>query len=133
MIFFLLQIPVPETVKTVIQSFGNITTPLSMFLIGLNLSAGSVLDVFRNRDVRTATLMRLLIVPLVTVGIMRLLPLPGDSILRGVTVLIMAMPCPSMALMLALQYHRDTSLASEAIFLSSLCCIATIPLIMLLI
>ncbi len=133
MVFFLLQIPLPETIRTVVQSFGNITTPLSMFLIGLNLAGGSVMEVFRGRDVRTATLMRLVIIPLVVVGIMHLLPLPADTILRGVVILIMSMPCPSMALMLALQYKRDTHLASEAIFLSSLCCIVTIPLIMFLI
>ena len=129
---FLLRLSPPAPVMTVIRDFGNITTPLSMFLIGLNLSQGKLREVFTDRDVYTITLMRLVGMPLLILLILRLLPLPGDSILKGVALIITAMPCPSAGMMLAQRYGQDADLASRAIFLSSLCCIVTIPLIMLL-
>ena len=133
LICFTQQIPVPETVRTVVTHFGNITTPLSMFLIGLSLAGGKLSEVFTDRDVISISFVRLVIIPLISVGILRLLPLPAGSILPGVVTLIMAMPCPSVSMMLAQQYGEDVELAAKAIFLSSLCCIATIPLMMLLI
>ena len=133
LICFLTQIPMPSLVMNVVGSFGAITTPLSMFLIGLTLSGGKLSEVFTDRDVLTISLMRLVIIPLVIVGIMHILPLPAGSSLAGIVTVIMAMPCPSVSMMLAQQYGEDVELAAKAIFLSSLCCIATIPLIMLLI
>lgn len=131
--FFITQLPLPSQVMTVVNYFGNITTPLSMFLIGLSLAGGKISEVFRDKDVITCTAMRLIIMPLVSIGILKLLPLPEGSILMGVVTVIMAMPCPSVALMLSQQYGGDTDLAARSIFLSSLCCIATIPLMLLLI
>ena len=130
---FLSQIPMPQVVMTVVNHFGGITTPLSMFLIGLTLSGGRVADVFRDRDVWTVTLARLVLSPLVIVLILHVLPLPAGSQLSGIVTLIMAMPCPSVCLMLAQQYSQDAEFAAKSIFFSSLCCIATIPLIMMLI
>lgn len=132
LVFFLGQIPVHSTILTIVNYFGNITTPISMFLIGLTLADGKLYEVFRDKDVISCTIIRLLVVPVLVVFIMKALPLASDSILAGVVSVIMAMPCPSVAMMLAQQYNCDTSMAARAIFLSSLCCIVTIPLIMML-
>lgn len=133
LICFLTQIPMPETVMTVVNSFGNVTTPLSMFLIGLTLSGGRIADVFRDRDVWFVTISRLIISPLLVILLLHILPLPEGSMLAGVITLIMAMPCPSVSMMLAQQYGQDVDLAAKSIFFSSMCCIATIPCIMMLI
>lgn len=133
LIVFLTQIPMPQVVMTVVNHFGGITTPLSMFLIGLTLSGGRIAEVFRDRDVWTVTFARLILSPLVIVLLLHILPLPAGSPLPGIVTLIMAMPGPSVCLMLAQQYGQDSDFAAKAIFFSSLCCIVTIPLIMMLI
>ena len=46
--------------------------------------------------------------------------------------IIMAMPSPAVTSILAETYGGDTQFASEAVFLSSLLCLVTIPLISLL-
>ena len=132
LVFFIGRIPVHATIMRVLNSFGNITTPLSMFLIGLSLSGGNLLEVFTDRDVITISLTRLLLLPLLGVLVVRLLPLPAESLLAGVSVVIISMPCPSAGMILAQQYGQDVELASRAIFFSSLFCIVTIPLMMLL-
>ena len=133
LICFVTQLPVPGTITTVVTHFGNITTPLSMFLIGLSLSGGRLSETFTDRDVISISAVRLIVVPLIVIAGLHVLPLPQGSSLRGVVGLIMAMPCPSLGMMLAQQYGKDVQLASRAIFLSSLCCIATIPLMLLLV
>ncbi|MCD8329431.1 MAG: AEC family transporter [Lachnospiraceae bacterium] len=133
LICFLGQITPPEQVMDVVGAFAGITTPLSMALIGRSLAGGKRSEVFRDREVLSITGMRLIVMPLLAVLLLHTLPLPAGSILTGVGTVILAMPCPSVSMMLAQQYGADVELAARAIFLSSLCCIVTIPLMMLLI
>ena len=131
LIFFIFQISVPGTLHTVVNGFGSITTPLSMFLIGWSLSRGNIWEAFRDRDVITCTFMRLIAVPVLTAGILHLLPFTSPLV-RGVILLSYAMPCPSLAMIFSQEYGGNVELASRSIFLSSLCCLVTIPLVMLL-
>ena len=131
MIFFIFQIPLPETAATVINSFGNITTPLSMFLIGMSLSEGKITESFRDFGVVSCTAMRLIGIPLMIVLIFRILPVPSE-LLPGVLLLSFAMPCPSLGVIFSQQYGGDVKLGAQAIFLSSLCCLVTVPLVMML-
>ena len=131
LIFFIFQIPLPETAATIINSFGNITTPLSMFLIGMSLADGKLSEAFRDFGVVSCTAMRLIVVPLLFVVILRLLPVPSE-LLPGVLLLAFAMPCPSLGMVFSQQYGGDVKLGAQSIFLSSLCCIVTVPLVMLL-
>ena len=78
-----------------------------------------------------AVLFGLLFLPLLTWGILMLLPVE-DPLVIGVTLIIMAMPSPAVTSILAETYGGDTQFASEAVFLSSLLCLVTIPLISLL-
>lgn len=131
LVFFCLRIPVPTAVLTPIQHLANITTPLSMFLIGMTLARGSIGEAFRNRDVFSACLMRLLLLPMLTWAALKLFPL--ENVLISYVVLItMAMPAPAVSGVLAEQHGGNASLAAKIVFLSSLLCIVSIPLIAML-
>ncbi len=133
LICFLTQLSIPSPIFTVISDFAAVTTPLSMFLIGLSLAGGSLLEVFRDKNVLSITVLRLVVMPLLVLVILKLLPLPEGSLIGGVAAVIMAMPCPSLGMIFAQEYGGDTVLAARAIFFSTLCCIVTIPLFLLLV
>ena len=50
----------------------------------------------------------------------------------GVTLIIMSMPSPAVSSLLAETYEGNTQFAAETVFLSSLLCLITIPMISLL-
>ena len=131
LILYAAQIPIPEVIDTPLTYLADVTTPLSMLIIGMNLTGGSVSALLRNRDVLSSAFLRLLFLPLLTWGILMLLPVE-DPLVIGVTLIIMAMPSPAVTSILAETYGGDTQFASEAVFLSSLLCLVTIPLISLL-
>ena len=131
LILYAAQIPIPEVIDTPLTYLADVTTPLSMLIIGMNLTGGSVSALLRNRDVLSSAFLRLLLLPLLTWGILMLLPVE-DPLVIGVTLIIMAMPSPAVTSILAETYGGDTQFASEAVFLSSLLCLVTIPLISLL-
>lgn len=131
LLFYFFQIPVPGPILTPIQHLSNITTPLSMFVTGMNLAQSKACDVVRDRDAITASLTRLLVFPVITWAVMK--PIPGlDPLVVGVTLVIMAMPAPAASTILGEQYGGCTQLSARTVFLSSLLCIGTIPLISLL-
>ena len=131
LLFYALQLQLPDMVLTPLNYLSNITTPLSMIVTGMNLTYGSLTAPFRDRDAVSASVMRLALLPLLTWGLVRLLPLENPLVFP-VTILIMAMPSPAVSTILAERYHGNAQLSARIVFLSSLLCLASIPLMSLL-
>ena len=130
-VLYITQLPVPEAVQTPLRHLSNVTTPLSMIITGMNLSQGSLADVVRDQDAFTASAMRLLLFPLIAWGVMRCIP-GLDGLVMGAALLNMSMPAPAAATLMGEEYGGNVQIGSRIIFLSSLLCVATIPLISLL-
>lgn len=131
LIFYFAQITVPGPILTPIQHLSNVTTPLSMFVTGMNLAQGKVSDTVRDRDAISASLVRLLLFPVMTWALM--LPFTSlDPLVVGVTLVIMAMPAPAASTIMGEQYGGCVQLGARVVFLSSLLCIVTLPLVALL-
>lgn len=131
LVLYCFQVSVPEVVKTPLQHLANVTTPLSMFITGMNLAANRVADVVRDRDAITASLTRLVLLPLATWGVLSLLPIANPMVV-GVTLVIMSMPSAVATVVLGEQYGGCTQLAARTVCLSSLLCVVTIPLMVCL-
>lgn len=131
LIFYFGQIPVPDPILTPIQHLSNVTTPLSMFVTGMNLAQGKVSDTIRDKDSISACVVRLLLFPVIAWAVTLLLP-GLDPLVGGVALIIMAMPAPADSTVLGEQYGGCTQAGARIVFLSSLLCILTIPLISLL-
>lgn len=131
LVFFCLQLSVPAPILMPLQHLSNITAPLSMFLIGMALAKGSLRATFGERDVFSASFVRLVALPLVTWAGLKLMPFVSPLVAH-VVLLTMAMPCPGTATVLAEQYGINVELSSHIVFFSSLLCLLTIPFITLL-
>lgn len=131
LIFYFGQIPVPDPILTPIQHLSNVTTPLSMLVTGMNLAQGKVSDALRDLDAISASGVRLLIFPVLAWAIVCFFP-NLNSLVVGVTLITMAMPAPAASTILGEQYGGCTQLGARIVFLSSLLCILTIPLVSLL-
>ncbi len=97
-----------------------------MVVIGMNLVGQRVSAILRDRDVLSASLLRLLVLPVLT---WVLLVFCQSPLVVGVIVIIMAMPCAAVTSILAESYGGNTEFPSKSVFLSSLFCLVTIPLI----
>ena len=129
--FYFTQIQLPQAVRGPLDYLAGVTIPLSMMITGMNLSQGKAGDIFRDRDILTAAGTRLLILPVLAWGLMRLAP-GLSSLVLGAALLNFSMPSPAAAALLGEQYGGDTQTAVRAVFVSSLLCIVTIPLVSLL-
>ena len=122
----LLGIPTPEPVSQFFHLLGDITTPCALLIIGSSLSHIPVRDMLGNRFAYTITLLRLLLVPLVVGGALRLCGV--DPFVTSVAVVLSAMPVATNGIMLCLQYGQDERVMTQGLFLTTLFSVLSIPL-----
>ncbi len=120
----------PETLRRPLRLLGDMTTPLSMALIGAILARSSLGAAARDWRLYATAAYRLLAFPLILYAALLALGLRGK--LLALPVIIAAMPGAANSAILAQAYGGDAETASSLVFLSTLASLATIPLIALL-
>ena len=133
LVFYFGRLRVPEMIAAPITYLSNITTPISMVLIGMALARSHGLEVLTDRSAWLAALMRLIVFPVVIAAILRVFPLGSNPMVNAVFILIMAMPAASVTAVLCELYHGDVEFAAKIMFINNVMCIVTIPLICMLI
>ncbi len=135
MVFYFAQLPVPDAVLKPMTHLGNMTTPLSMMVTGMNLAGRKFSQVFGDRDILTSSAARLVVIPLITFAILTavnvVLPF-GNPLIMAVAFIIFAMPTAGIAPILAQTYGAQQDFAAGIVFVTSLFCIITIPVMVLL-
>lgn len=132
--FFFTQIKLPTPVLSAVEYLSDLTLPLSLFVVGLSLCKSRFRDVLKNKEAFTASFMRLLVGPGIAYLLTLVLPLPAGSLVPAVLILLTAMPSATLALIFSEQQGgMNSETASSGIFVSSLFCLLTIPLVMLLV
>ncbi len=113
----------------------NLVAPLSMLIIGIRLADMSFKGVLKDKNMYLFLLYRHVVLPLVAVGIVKLLLLTGlpmNPAAGTVCVILAAAPAASSATMFAEQYDCDAIYVSRLVTISTLLSIITMPLILLL-
>jgi len=117
----------PVIVTESVRIAGSMTTPVAMIVTGSILANVPIKTVFSEWRIVPITLLKLLVVPIVTWLILRLML--TNEIQLGVLVVIAGMPIAAMAPMLAIEYDGNEPLASSGVFISTLLGGITIPLL----
>lgn len=128
---FLLDIPVPEALLMPMTHIGNVTTPLSMVMAGMVMARSPLSTLFGDKHAYTASALRLVFVPLLLILALRPLPIANPLIVPTI-VIVMSMPTASAATLLAQSCGGDVEFAAKTTLITSILCIATIPVICML-
>lgn len=127
LIIFISNIKLPLFISKPITMLGEITTPLSMLIIGSMLCSSSAIECFFNKKLYLITLIRLIILPIAIYLILK--NQIQDNFLLYIPVIISSMPAAANTAIMANEYDANTILASQAVFFTTLFSIITIPLI----
>ncbi len=120
-------IPVPRALMSIFSTLSGATMPMSMLVIGASLGSVSLLDAFRNPFLALLSLVRLIVVPLLSWVICRLIT--DDSVLLMTCTIIAASPSAVMITILAIRYGLDGVFCSEGVLHTTVCSMVTIPLL----
>lgn len=128
---FIFSIKLPQPIYRSLEILGATTTPLSMLIIGSMLSGMNIKKLFNGIEIYYGSFIRLIAVPFLTLGVLRLIGFSGSSL--GIPVLIMAMPAAANSTIMAERYGGDSALASKIVFLTTAISAVTIPIVMSLV
>ena len=117
----------PSVFTEAIRITGSMTTPGGMLIIGATLANVPFKTIFSEWRIIPVTLLKLIIIPVVTWLILR--QIITNELMLGVLVVISGMPTAAMASMFAIEYGGNEKTASAGVFLTTLLCGITVPLI----
>ena len=120
----------PDIIMDITQMLGNITIPGIMLITGATLSLMPIKNALNEWRVYPVTLIRLLVVPVLTWAILR--QFITDDMVLGIIVILSGTPVAMSATMLAIRYGGNEKVASSGLFISTLLSIVTIPLLVYL-
>ena len=120
----------PAPVENTLSTIGAVNTPLAMMIIGASLAHSDILAAVSNPRLYRVSLLRLILIPLLMMGLVSVLPI--DRMLAGICVIVSAMPIASNCGMLCDVYMPQDMTASHAIIISTLMSAVTLPVIVVL-
>ena len=124
---FLVGYTIPSLVETGLELIGSVTTPLAMLVVGALLATLPAARLAGDWRIYLIAGLRLIIFPVIAFVVLS--PFIADKIPLGVAVLLIAMPVAANSVLLSEEYNVDSTLASQGVFLSTLICLATIPVL----
>lgn len=129
LIMFIFSIKLPYPIYTTLNIVGSMTTPLAMLIVGAMLAEVKLKEIFQGSIVYYASFIRLMVVPFITLIILKLLH--ADKLLMQISVITEAMPAAVLASVFAEKYGADTVLASRSVFITTILSMITIPIIVM--
>lgn len=129
-VIYALNIHFPSTIENVIDTVGDLTSPLAMLLVGSTLASMRLKEVFNEWRVYVFSAIKQFILPILLYPVFRLCI--GDDLLFNVMFIEFLMPIANIALMLATEHGLDYKFVSKTIFISTLMSLISIPLVIYL-
>ena len=124
LVAMIFQIQLPGFINVSIKNVAAANTPIAMLLVG-----GILADVpwkeMADKDTMYYTVIRLVLLPALVYGLCALFSLEGT--VRGVAVVLAAMPAASVVPAVTSKYGADAAFATKCLVVSTLCSLVTLP------
>ncbi len=118
-------------VESIVTTLGKMTTPLCMIILGMRLATVKPKELFSDWKAYLATAIKLVALPLLTFALLLFLPLSEE--IKVTTFILSCCPSATVVLNLAEMFGSGQKTSANIILLSTICCVVTIPTLLLLI
>ena len=126
-ILFAFSIQLPTVILSPVKMLAALNTPVPMLVIGYHLMHADLKRVLTDKGAYFAMAMRLIVIPLIVMGVM--VALRVDATVTTATVIAVSAPVAAFTTMMASKYHRDTELSAGIVSASALFSLITMPLV----
>ena len=120
-------IPLPQWIVSIISVSGDCMSPVAMLLTGIVVSFIPLKKTFTNLRIYIISIVRLLIIPLIFIGVASFFDVPKTVFICALCSL--AMPLGLNTIVIPSAYGKDTSVAAGMAVISHLLSVITIPVI----
>ncbi len=129
-LLFCLEIPVPAIVSDLLAALAALNAPLAMVILGVYLAQTDPKTLFNDPHLYVVAAVRLVLIPLLTILVLKLLPAEYAAIATTL-VIVAAAPIGSNVAVYAQKLGKDYAYAVRGVCLSTLLSAITMPLLML--
>lgn len=127
LVFFLLQIRVPQVMYTAFDYIAKINTPFAMLIAGVTIGRTNILKLLTKFRVYYISLIKLLILPLILLVVYSRFPI--NEVVLVTAIIMAAAPAATTSILFSIKYQKNSVLAAEIFTITTLFCAITIPLI----
>jgi hypothetical protein len=135
LLFFLLQVRLPDIILKPMTELGSANTWLSMLYIGAMLVFANVGGLLKNKSLYLVSFNRLIFAPALLISIFYLIAtltgLAPEKLVTSVIILEASMPCMATVVIMAKEFGSDDRLAVGNVFVSTIISILTLPLVVM--
>ena len=128
-LLFSFRIQLPDIIETPIEYLADINTPLAMIILGAYLVDFDIKTVLKEKGVYLVSLMRLLIFPLLSLAVAKLLQL--DGVVAQAVMISSVCPTATVTTLFATRFNLDAAYSAQEVSVTTLLSVITIPLVML--
>ena len=122
---YIFSVHIPSLGSDVVGYLAAMNTPLSMIVVGVNLAAFSLRSIFSDKYVWLGTLARNIIVPALFIVLLGFLPI--DPVARMAILISVSTPVGAFLVIFSVRHDQDTQFATRLLCLSTLLCVITLP------
>lgn len=129
-LLFCFEIPVPAIASDLLAALAALNAPLAMVILGVYLAQTDARTLFNDPHLYVVAAARLVLIPLLTILVLKLLPAQYAAIATTL-VIVAAAPIGSNVAVYAQKLGKDYAYAVRGVCLSTLLSAITMPLLML--
>jgi hypothetical protein len=129
-VLYFAALPFPSPVVNVVGYIGGLTTPLAMLLTGASIASMKLKEMLRDWRMYPFIVLKQILLPLCLYPLFCLFI--HDELLLNVSLIMLSLPVANSAVLFSIEYQADQNLAARGVFLTTLCSIVTIPLVVYL-
>lgn len=130
MLIFCFELPVPAIASDLLAALAALNAPLAMVILGVYLAQTDARSLFNDPHLYVVAAARLVLIPLLTILVLKLLPAEYAAIATTL-VIVAAAPIGSNVAVYAQKLGKDYAYAVRGVCLSTLLSAITMPLLML--
>lgn len=131
LLLFVLPVEVPSLMTHTLNSLGSVNTPLAMLVLGGYVAKSNVLQMLKMKENYVVSFFKLVVMPALIFAFLSLFPSSLNDI-KLVILIASAAPTGVIVAMFAQRYGKDYAHAARIISVSTLLCLLTIPLFIMM-
>jgi len=130
LIFYLLQIRLPDFLRKSLQYVSDMNTPLAMLIAGSAAAQTNVVKALKNSGLYIVAALKLVALPLAAMALLHFIPAP--HMVQMVVLIASACPVATTGTMFAIQYDKNPERCSEFFAVTTLLSGLTLPVVTML-
>ncbi len=130
LVFFFLQIRLPDVVMQPLNYIASLNTPLAMLVSGMTIARSNLKSALKKSGIYLTGFLKLILAPVLLIFVM--LPFGTDPIVCNTILISAACPTATSTIMFAAKYGKNSVYASEIFAVSTLVSAVTMPLVLVI-